>query len=122
MNNRMYGKIKEFTVKELKALFSDDSVNYIDTVLLFGSRANCTAKLQSDYDFAVSVTQDLDTLWGVDAKLWMDIGDLLNLADTDYDVVNLLKADNFLKKNIKENYIVLKGDESATKRLLDTDN
>ncbi|HKK90016.1 MAG TPA: nucleotidyltransferase domain-containing protein [Desulfobacteraceae bacterium] len=118
----MYGKIKEFTVQELKALFSNDSVNYIDTVLLFGSRASCTAKLQSDYDFAVSVTQDLDTLWGIDAKLWKDIGELLNLADTDYDVVNLLKADNFLKKSIKENYIVLKGDGRAAERLLDTDN
>ncbi len=52
---------------------------------------------------------------GVISQAWIDIGDILNIADYDYDIVDLTvwdMRDRFILDNIKEAFIILKGEES----------
>jgi len=69
----------------------------ITFALLFGSRANSQNNSQSDYDIAILADNRIKYSWGVLSKAYNDIGEVLNIAEYDYDVVNLEKADELIK-------------------------
>ncbi|MEA2050953.1 MAG: nucleotidyltransferase domain-containing protein [Campylobacterota bacterium] len=115
--NRFYFKTKIYSIEQLKKIFSDDKLHYLELVVLFGSRADGTYHDKSDYDFALFCSEDLKNPWGNMAQVWNDIGDLLDLHECDYDIVDLSCVSNNIKKSIKKNYIVLKGDDSELQRL-----
>ena len=115
--NRYFFKTKNISIDELKNIFSNSKIDYIDLILLFGSRVDKIYHSKSDYDFAVCTSETLDEPWGNMSKVWNDIGDLLGLNDCDYDVVDLTNANNNIINSIKEKYILLKGDENELQRL-----
>ena len=115
--NRVLGKTKNISNEQLKHLFDDNTFDYVKLIVLFGSRASCTNHSKSDYDFAVLTIDNLVCTWGNIAKVWNDIGDLLNLPEYDYDIVDLKDADDLILQSIRENYILLKGDKSELLRL-----
>jgi predicted nucleotidyltransferase len=116
-NKRVFGKTKNISHDNLKVLFSNEKLNYIKLVLLFGSRVSQDYHLQSDYDFAVLVDDGFKNDWGEMSSVWNDICDVLNLADCDIDIVDLKNCNSGIINSIKENYIILKGDDSELQRL-----
>ena len=117
MKNRKYGTTSYITIDKLKIGFND--LPYIETAILFGSRASLHVHSKSDYDFALKMHDAPNSDWGMQAKAWMDICEIFKLKEYDVDVVDLQKADNLLLRNIKENYIILKGEEDDIRRLFD---
>jgi len=107
---------KDISIEELKKLFS--TIDYLDIVLLFGSRALGKSNSFSDYDFAIA--GEFENSWEF-AKSWIDIASLLDLSDEDIDVIDLKNASKLLKSSIKEGYVVLKGEKSEVLRLLGSD-
>ena len=121
MSKRVFSRIKDINIQELINFFSDRRLNYIKIAILFGSRAKKTHHIQSDYDFAVVFNFDSEInniAWGYMSKAWNDIGDVLNLHESDYDVIDFKKADELITKSIKESYCILKGDNDDIQRLL----
>jgi len=118
MRKRVYGKTPELSIEQLKDIFHDKRLKYIEAAFLFGSRASKGFSLQSDYDFAVLPTQNVEAPWGMSAKLWDDITQVSGLAEYDLDIVNLHSVTENMKKSIQENFVVLKGDEDALWRIL----
>lgn len=116
MKNRRYGQTKKLSSEELSRGFA--SLPYIKTVFLFGSRASGKTHSKSDYDFALEMEKLPDEIWGMQAKAWMDVCDVLGLKEYDIDVIDLASADSLLKHSVAENYILLKGDENDVPRLL----
>lgn len=116
--NRVYFKTKKYTLLELKELFENKKLDYLQLVLLFGSRATD----KSDYDFAIYTSKDLNNSWGNMAQIWNDFGDILNLHECDYDLIDLGDTTQSMIKSIKENYIILKGDENGLQRLFNNYN
>lgn len=117
--NRYYFKTKYLDIDKLKDIFSNTKIEYLDVVLLFGSRALDNYHDKSDYDFAVYTSKDLKNSWGDSAKFWDDFSDILPLHECDYDIIDLSHATKEMKDSIKEGYIVIKGDKGAVQRLLD---
>jgi len=60
MKKRKYGQTKSFSIEELSHLF--DSLSYIKTALLFGSRSSSQANSKSDYDFALDMQLQSDAI------------------------------------------------------------
>lgn len=110
-SRRVYGKVKELPIDTLRQAFS--RLPYVKLALLFGSRASVNdsqVHAQSDYDFAVLMDKSQDCDWGSLAKIRIDLGILLSLADEDFDVVDLRIALPTLLNSIQSQYVVLKGD------------
>ncbi len=121
-NKRLFSKTKVISTDELISKFTSLRFDYVDIVLLFGSRANATSHIKSDYDFAVLTKSDINSHWGVISKVWNDIGDILDLPEYDYDIVDLNDANPNIIDSIKSNYILIKGDENELQRLFDSYN
>jgi len=119
---RIYGKTKELTISELKEAFNKDKLSYIKLALLFGSRATNKATSKSDYDFAILTHSNIKASWGIDAKLWNDIPDILNLSEYDLDIINLSNASNAILNSIKKGYIILKGSEDELQRVFNSNS
>jgi len=117
---RVYGKTKQITINELIKEFH--SLEYIKIAVLFGSRSRGDFTIQSDYDFAILTNKSYNTSWGNISQVWNDIGDILDLAEYDYDIVDLANANRAIIDSIKESYILLKGDEIELQRLFDKYN
>lgn len=120
--NRFYFKTKVLDRESLQSFFRDDRFNYIDSIVLFGSRANGTFHEKSDYDFAIYSSHVLDLSWGMMAKVWDDFSDTLPLHECDYDIVDISSADENMLHSIKEKYIILKGNKNEIERLLNQNN
>jgi len=114
IEHRVYGNVKEISIQELQNIFS--MLSYIDVALLFGSRASGNFTHKSDYDIAVLGQGDFT--YGLQAQVWADLSQKLDLDMNDIDIVDLQKVDIVLKDSIKEHYIALKGDADEISRLL----
>jgi len=108
-------RVKNLTIDSLIDAFNN--IDYIKIALLFGSRAKEDIHIYSDYDFAI-LTESGNNIWGDMAQAWSDIADILNLRDSDFDIVDLKLAKGAIIESIKEKYILLKGDEGELQRLL----
>ena len=115
---RVFGRTRVIDVAELVESFRSPKLDYVELAVLFGSRASGNTHPLSDYDFAI-LAKDVDAPWGVMAKVWNDVGDVTGLPDCDYDIVDLSKPSKGILNSIKENYIVLKGDENELLRLFE---
>lgn len=115
-NHRLFSKTKEISYSELIEKFNKKELEYITIALLFGSRSNGTNHIKSDYDFAI-LTDDTDQPWGSISKAWNDIGDILDLPEYDYDIVDLKEANSAIIESVKDSYILLKGDKHELQRL-----
>lgn len=120
--NRYFFKTKDISISQLKIILASDKIDYIDLILLFGSRVDGTHHSKSDYDFAVYFSNKLDEPWGDISKVWNDIGDLLGLNDCDYDIIDLSNANKNILNSIKEQYILIKGDDNELQRLFNSYN
>lgn len=117
--NRIYGKTKEIDTISLKKAFADERFDFVQLALLFGSRVTGKAHSKSDYDFAILTKENIDAPWGVKAKAYNVIEEVLGLCgECDFDVVDLKNANSVILDSIKEAYLILKGDESEFSRLL----
>ena len=116
--NRIYGITKEIDTQELEMLFQKPEAWFIEVALLFGSRVTGTAHSRSDYDFALFMNQSADEGWGLKAKAYTLLSDLLGLDDCDIDIVDLKMADKVILDSIKEGFIILKGNKDDISRLL----
>jgi len=114
---RLYGTTKNLSIEELKKLFSKKELSYIKLALLFGSRATNSFNSKSDYDIAVLTEANINTPWGIEAKLWSDLPQVLDLAEYDLDIINLENASDAMIKSIQKGYIILKGEESELQRV-----
>ena len=121
IKQRIHGRTKELSIDELRAKFASPQLSYIQTALLFGSRAVGNAHPQSDYDIAVRLDPDYPAPWGVLAQAWVDIGRVLDLADYDYDVIDLDHASNLIHESIEEGFILLKGSVDELHQLSTTE-
>lgn len=119
---RLYFKTKVLDIVELKNLLNSTRLHYIKVIVLFGSRVGPNYSLQSDYDFAIMTDETFIISWGSIAQAWNDIGDILGLGDCDYDIVDLSQATDSMIHSIKENYILLKGEDDELQRLFDKYN
>lgn len=116
---RIYGKVRDIRPEELIGVFRE--LEDIKAAVLFGSRANLERSplgSRSDYDFAVLMDKTAPSDWGPLAKARVAIGQKLQLADTDFDVVDLEIAGHALKESIREQFLTLKGNEDDIRRLL----
>jgi len=118
--HRFYSKTKVISTEELQNKFQSRVFNYVEIVLLFGSRGVGKFHDRSDYDFAVVVSEDLHNAWGELSDVWIDIGREFGLNEIDYDVVDLLRATPEMKRSISKGYKILKGEQSDISRILDT--
>ena len=115
IEHRVYGNVKEIDIDHLRKLF--EKIDYVSSALLFGSRASGTNTRKSDYDFAV-FSKNKQFKFGLRAELFADISESTKIDMQDMDIVDLQKADEFILKNIRENYIILKGSKDEVARLL----
>lgn len=113
---RKYGKTPLYSKAQLSAVF--ESLPYITTALLFGSRASGDFHVRSDYDFALKFDQMYQYDFGFIAQTYKDIALQLKLQDEDLDIVDLEKLDKLLKDEILSTHILLKGEEDELSRLL----
>jgi predicted nucleotidyltransferase len=104
---------------ELRSFFADRP--YVKLAILFGSRASGRAEPQSDYDFAVAFAPTFADPWEGVAVLRSECNALLKLADEDFDVVDLSRADAAVLSGIRAGHVVLKGDADEIRRLLGED-
>jgi len=114
--SREYGKTNVLSLAQLKEGF--DNLDYIQTALLFGSRATDKAHDKSDYDFALLMIDNDKEIWGMESKAWSDLHDVFGLDDCDYDVINLKRTSSAMIESIKEAYIILKGNTDDISKLL----
>lgn len=117
IKNRLYGSTKNIPLDSLVKIFQDEKLSYIKLAILFGSRANNSQTVQSDYDFAILADNSQDYRWGALSKAYNDIGDILNLKEYDYDIVDMENANDLIKQSIRMNYIILKGEEDELQRV-----
>ncbi len=117
--SRVYGRTKALSIDTLKNAFTSAEADFIEVALLFGSRALERQHPRSDYDFALLMNENSDAPWGVKAKAYNLIEDLLGLDSCDIDIVDLKNADPVVKESIKEGYVILKGNKDAISRLLE---
>lgn len=115
--NRIYGKTKKVDITTLKKLFHDNRLSFIKVALLFGSRSKKEEHLKSDYDFALLMDKKADEGWGVKAKAYSLISEILGLDECDFDIVDLDGASSTIIASIKESFIILKGDKDEVSRI-----
>ena len=116
--HRYYGKTKVISLEELSKVFHSELFNYIDIVLLFGSRAVGSFHDRSDYDFAVLSRDEESEAWGIISKVWVDIGSVFALDEVDYDVIDLSRLTPQMKTSIKNGYKIVKGSQDDISRIL----
>ena len=116
MHKRKYGTTPSLSIEALRRGF--EMLSYVDAALLFGSRARGESKEKSDYDFALLMDTRSDEGWGMQSKAWMDLCRLFGLKEYDLDVVDLTAADDLMRQEIAESYILLKGRNDDIRRLL----
>lgn len=117
---RTYGAVRDISPGELKKAFA--AIDWIGVAVLFGSRASAEKvplNSRSDYDFAVSMDKSAPAAWGHLAQARLAIGQALQLADCDFDLVDLQIAPAAIKMSIKAGYLLLKGSENELRTLLD---
>ena len=112
---RVYGRVKTLSMQTLQQAFAH--LPYVKIALLFGSRAGTDSSAQSDYDFAVLMDKSEPAAWGHLALVRTELGETLNLADEDFDVVDLEIATPEMLKSIESHYRILKGDERVVRSL-----
>ena len=112
---RVYGQVKAISQQVLPQAFAQ--LPYVKIALLFGSRAGADSTPQSDYDFAVLMDKSEPAAWGHLALARSEFGDILNLSDEDFDVVDLAIASPEMLKSIEPQYRILKGDERVVRSL-----
>ena len=115
--HRLYGRTKIISEDELKHFFNLNVFDYMDIVLLFGSRARGDFHQRSDYDFAVLLADDDSHDWGSLSKAWVDIGENLNLNEVDYDVIDLSTMTPQMKDSIKKSYKIIKDKTNDVSRI-----
>lgn len=115
-SRRVYGRVKTLSIQELQQAFAQ--MTYVEIALLFGSRAGADSTPQSDYDFAVLMDKSEPAAWGHLALARSELGDILDLADEDFDVVDLAIASPEMLKSIESQFRILKGDELVIRSLL----
>ena len=115
IEHRVYGNVKDIDVHHLRKLFG--KIDYVSSVLLFGSRASGTNTKKSDYAFAV-FGKNKQFKFGLRAELFADISQRTKIDMQDIDIIDIQRADEFVLRNIKENYIILKGSKDEVARLL----
>lgn len=114
-SRRVYGRVKSISLHTLQQAFAQ--LPYVEIAILFGSRAGADSSAQSDYDFAVMMDKSEPSPWGHLALVRTELGDILNLPDEDFDVVDLTIATPQMLASIKAQYRILKGDESVIRNL-----
>ncbi|WOE70322.1 nucleotidyltransferase domain-containing protein [Hydrogenimonas thermophila] len=115
--NRIYGTTKKLDIDTLKKLFNDKRLSFVKVALLFGSRADGRENLKSDYDFALLMDKEADDGWGVKAKAYDLIGQIFDLDECDFDIVDLSCANSGIIESIKNSFIILKGSEDEVSRI-----
>jgi len=115
---RFYGKTKNIDLEEFRTVFANENFDYLDIVLLFGSRVIGDFHERSDYDLAVLVNDSHNDGWGPLSKVWSDIGISFGLNEIDYDVIDLQNLTDEMKDSIKNGYKIIKGDKSDISRIL----
>ncbi len=115
--NRIYGKTKKLDITTLKKLFHDNRLSFVKIALLFGSRSKKEEHLKSDYDFALLMDKKADEGWGVKAKAYSLISEILGLDECDFDIVDLEGASSTIIASIKESFIILKGNKNEVSRI-----
>ncbi len=83
--------------KLLKRLGQKYQLNF---VVLFGSRADGTARDSSDFDIAYSSRRDID--YGEEGFLLLDLARAIKMKPTQIDLVNIKHASPLLKKQIAD--------------------
>lgn len=63
------------------------------------------------------IKNKLNNPWGDISLVWNDFGDLLDLHECDYDIIDFEHTTKNMINSIKENYIILKGSEDEIQRL-----
>lgn len=116
--HRFYGKTKLIELEKFKNIFNSQKFEYVDAILLFGSRAIGTFHERSDYDFAVLLKRDKVNAWGEMSRIWVDIGHNFKLDEVDYDIIDLSTATQEMKNSINNGYIILKGNQDDISRVL----
>ena len=116
--DRRYGITKILSLQHLKKCLQDESFDFLEYAVLFGSRAVGNAHLQSDYDIAVYAKPDQKPKWGTAAEVWGVLGRRCGLDDCDLDIVDLATAPKGLLDSIAEGYKILKGDKDGFSELL----
>ncbi len=117
---RVIGRTNQLSLEELTNIFHDQKM--VKAAVLFGSRAGNGARPQSDYDIAVWMDCSPGGLEDPFYTLYADLPVLMNIQECDLDLVDLRKADAFLKRSIKESYIIIKGNEDEISRILTEDD
>ena len=112
---RVYARVKSLSHQVLQDTFAQ--IPYVKIALLFGSRAGTDFSPQSDYDFGVLMDKSSPCAWGHLAQLRTELGDILNLRDEDFDVVDLAIASPEILKSIESQYRILKGEEHVVRSL-----
>jgi len=96
----------------LKQVFSDKPD--LTFAVLIGSRADGTAKAESDWDIAVQWQASLDWLdvIGAHESLRREIAQVLGVSDVQVDLIDLARASLAMRANVAENGKVLSGEDS----------
>jgi predicted nucleotidyltransferase len=116
---RVIGRTNQLSWEELVSIFHDQKK--VKAAVLFGSRAGNSAGPQSDYDIAVWLDCPIGGLEDPFYTLYADLPVLMNIQECDLDLVDLRKADAFLKRSIKDSYRIIKGNEDEISRILAED-
>lgn len=118
---RVIGRTNQLSLEELINIFHDQKK--VKAAVLFGSRAGNSVGPQSDYDIAVWM--DCPVGGGLEDPFYTLYANLpvqMNIQECDLDLVDLRKADAFLKRSIKENYKIIKGNKDEISRILAEDD
>jgi predicted nucleotidyltransferase len=113
---RVIGRTNQLSLEALIKIFDD--MGKVKVAVLFGSRAGNNVSPQSDYDIAVWMDSLLVGLEDPFYTLYADLPVLMNIQECDLDLVDLRKADAFLKRSIRNNYKIIKGSKDEISRIL----
>lgn len=96
----------------LRKLLSD--APELEFAVLVGSRAQGTARTQSDWDIALQWRPQADwlTLLGTQETLRRRIADTLGASPEDIDLIELPRANLAMRANAAEDGVVLKGEDT----------
>ena len=112
---RVYGKTKLIDIQTLKRGF--EAIDFVKTALLFGSRVQGDWHCRSDYDFAVLLDECREFSFGVKAEAFNKIEEVFGLREYDFDLVDLAHANEYIVASIRDDYVLLKGEESEVQRV-----
>ncbi len=113
---RVIGRTNQLSLEEVIKIFND--LKKVKAAVLFGSRAGNRVSPRSDYDIAVWMDCPVGGLEDPFYTLYADLPVLMNIQECDLDLVDLRKADAFLKRSIKDSYKIIKGNKDEISRIL----